>query len=432
MRRTPLAGGLAVGLALALAACGGSASKTKASTPAQAGLTGRGPITFATGKDLSGNLQKQVNAWNAAHPSEQARIIELPEDADSQRQQMLQNAQTKSDAYTILNLDVVWTDEFAANRWLAQIPKAQIDLSKMLPATVTTGQYRGNLYAVPSASDGGLLYYRKDLLTKAGITSPPTTWAQMFADCDKIKPLPEAGGASCYAGQFNKYEGLTVNFSEAVNGAGGAIVDAGGKPTVNTTQAKAGLDFLGEAFKKGYISKEALTYQEEESRRAFQAGKLIFQRQWPYEYALANKTDGSSKVAGKFAVAPLPGLTGPGVSSLGGHDLAISQFAKNKASALDFIKYMTSTDTQKANLLATSQAPVIASLYDDPELIAKFPYLPTLKASIQNAKARPLVVKYGDVTAAIQEAAYNVISGKETSDQALATLQTKLTTLVQP
>jgi multiple sugar transport system substrate-binding protein len=431
MRRTPIVG-LAAGLALALAACGGGSGSKTTAQPKSGELSGRGPITFVTGKDTSGNLQKQIDTWNGQHPTEQARVIELPEDADSQRQQMVQNAQTKSDAYTILNLDVVWTDEFAANRWVTEIPKSQIDLTKFLAPTISTGQYRDKLYAVPSASDGGLLFYRKDLLDKAGIKTPPKTWAEMFTDCDKLKAVPTAKGASCYAGQFDKYEGLTVNASEAINGAGGSVLDASGKPSVNTPQAKQGLDFLVNGFKKGYIAKEALTYKEEEGRRAFQAGKLIFHRQWAYQWALANKTDGSSKVPGKFAVAPLPGMSGPGVSTLGGHDLAISAFAKNKASALDFIKYLTGEETERANLLATSTAPSVASLYDDPALVKQFPYLPALKQSILNAKARPLVVKYNDVTTAIQEAAYSAISGQQTSDQALAGLQTKLETLIQP
>src|SRR5204863_68407 len=103
MRRTPTAALTLAGVALALAACGSNDSKK--AEPKDAAPAGRGPITFATGKDLSGNLQKQIDAWNAQHPNEKARIIELPEDADSQRQQMIQNAQTKSDAYTVLNLD---------------------------------------------------------------------------------------------------------------------------------------------------------------------------------------------------------------------------------------------------------------------------------------------------------------------------------------
>src|SRR5947199_5180223 len=178
-----------------------------------------------------------------------------------------------------------------------------------------------------------MLYYRKDLLDAAGITSARKTWDEMSADCKKVQATN--AGVGCYAGQFEKYEGLTVNFSEAVNSAGGAIVDDQGKPTVNTPEAKKGLDFLVQGFQNGTIPKEAITYKEEEGRRAFQDGKLAFHRQWPYQYAKANATDGSSKVAGKFAVAPLPGLSGTGKSSLGGHNLAISKFAKNKGSALE-------------------------------------------------------------------------------------------------
>ncbi|MBC6460908.1 ABC transporter substrate-binding protein [Actinomadura sp. HBU206391] len=433
MRRTPIAGVVAC-LALALAACGGGddggGGTAKQTTEAQ--LSGRGPITFVSGKDTSGNMQKQVDAWNKDHPNEQARIIELPESADQQRQQMIQNAQTKSDAYTVLNLDVVWTAEFAANRWLVELPKSQFDLTGFLKPTVSTGQYRDRLYAVPSTSDGGLLYYRKDLLDAAGVAAPPKTWDELWAACDKVKKTSEGKGVSCYAGQLDKYEGLTVNVSEAINGAGGAVVDESGKPVVNSPQAKQGLDVLAQAFKDGRIPKQAITFKEEEGRRYFQSGKLLFHRQWPYQYALAQKKDGSSKVAGKFGTAPLPGLTGPGASTLGGHNLAISAFAKNKASAADFIKYMTGEPAQRANLLATSQAPSWAALYDDAELVKKFPYLPTLKDSILGAKARPIVVKYGDVTTAIQEETYNAITGKTPSDQALSNLQTKLGQLIQP
>ena len=122
---------------------------------------------------------------------------------------------------------------------------------------------------------------------------------------------------------------------------------------------------------------------------------------------------------------------GPGAPTLGGHDLAISEFAKNKATALDFIKYLTSAEVEKGNLLATSEAPTLAALYDDPELQQKFPYLQILKTSVLNAKPRPQAVRYGDVTAAIQEDAYAALSGKMTSDQALADLQTKLGKLIQ-
>ena len=423
---------VASSLVLLASACGGGDDGGSSNWGGSAGaLEGRGPITLASGKDTSGNLQNQLNAWNASHPNEKVELKELPEDADAQRQQMVQNAQANSDAYSVLVMDVVWTSEFAANQWITQIPEDKVpDLGKLIPATVETAKYRDKLYGVPITSDGGLLYYRKDLLTKAGITDAPKTWADMVAACQKVQALPEAKGMGCYSGQFEKYEGLTVNFAEAVNSAGGSIVDKDGKPSVNTPEAKAGLDELVNGFKTGAIPKAAITYKEEESRRAFQEGKLVFLRNWPYVYAKAAATDGTSKVAGKFGVAPLPGKDGPGVSSLGGHDYAIASSAKNKATAIDFINFMASEARQKANIEKTSQAPTWASLYDDAALNKQFPYLAPLKASIEKAQPRPRVVKYGDVTAAIQQAAYDALNGKVAPDKALADLQTKLQSLI--
>ncbi|HEV7908834.1 MAG TPA: ABC transporter substrate-binding protein, partial [Pseudonocardiaceae bacterium] len=106
---------LVVGSALMLVACGGGGGGSSPSGSSNsAALDGRGDITFVTGKDTSGNMQKLVDKWNSEHQKEQVRIVELPESADAARQQMVQNAQVRSDTYTVLNLDVVWTAEFAA------------------------------------------------------------------------------------------------------------------------------------------------------------------------------------------------------------------------------------------------------------------------------------------------------------------------------
>ncbi|UNM16605.1 ABC transporter substrate-binding protein [Streptomyces formicae] len=415
-------------LATALAGCGG----TDSSEPAAGGpgeFTGRGPITLATGKDTTRTLQGQLDRWNKEHPDEKVTMIELPESADQQRQQFIQNAQTKSDAYTVLNLDPIWVAEFAANQWVDELPAKEFPLDRMLPAVVRTGEYFGKQYGIPFNTNAGLLFYRKDLLDKAGV-EPPITWAGMKAACTAVAELPEGKGVGCYAGQFDKYEGLTVNFSEAVASAGGTVVGADGKATVDTEEARKGLEFLAQGFKDGTFPKESSTYQEEDGRRAFQSGKLLFHRQWPYQWTLANATDGSSKVAGKFGVAPLPGLDGPGKSSLGGLDLAISKFGKNKATALDFIKFFSNEANARANLKATSAAPPYTALYDDPALREQFPYLATLKESLSGAAPRPAVVRYGDATAAIQESAAAALSGSKSVDAALVEMQRNLSAAI--
>jgi multiple sugar transport system substrate-binding protein len=395
-------------VALGAAACGGGSGGGGASTK----ISGTGP---------SGTLQAQIDIWNKAHPKEKATLIELPEEADSQRQQMVTNLSAKSSRYDILNVDVVWTPEFAKHGWIVPLDKSQFQLDKYLKGPVDSATFEGKLYAAPYVTDGGLLYYRKDLLQQAGISNPPTTWSEMLSDCKQVQA--KNSGIGCYAGQFFKYEGLTVNFAEAVNSAGGKILDDNGKPALDA-KAVQGVQFLTNGFKQGYIPKDAITYKEEESRRAFQTGKLVFLRNWPYVYALANASD--SQVKGKFAVAPLPGLDGPGVSSLGGHNLALSAYSKHKASALRFIKFFTSHAFEKQNLQKNSLAPVWSDLYDDPALQKQFPYLPVLKKSVDTAIPRPQTPYYQQVTQAIEDDAYSALQGSKSAQSAVDDLKKQL------
>ncbi len=427
-KKTLITTALAVSALLGISACGGG--DTGGETDTSVKLEGTGPITLVQGKDTSGFVQQVLDEWNGDNPDQKVTLVELPADADSQRQQMIQNAQTESDEFDVLSVDVVWVAEFAANKFIVELPKDEFPTDKMFGPTLETGKYFGKLYSIPSASDGGLLYYRTDLLEAAGIDGPPETWADMEEQCKQIQATPEGKGVGCYAGQFDKYEGLTVNAAEAINGAGGEIVDDEGKPNVDTPEAAAGLDFLASGFETGVIPEQALTYQEEEGRAAFQAGKLIFHRQWPYQYSLANATDGSSKVAGKFDVAPLPGKDGPGVSSLGGHNFGISAFSKNQKTAMEFVKFYTSVEQARKQLKLATLAPIYTELYEDPALQKEFPFLPVLKESILSAEPRPRVVAYGDATIAIQDAAYAALQGDMSAEEAVAQMQTELEDLV--
>jgi multiple sugar transport system substrate-binding protein len=408
-----------------LTACGGSSAEPKAAQSAPA-FEGKGPINYVSSRDASGAANKSIEEWNAAHPDEKVTFIELPDSADQQRQQLIQNAQIKSDTFSVLNLDVVWNSEFAANKWILPLPEDAVPTDKMIPATVNAATYRDTLFAAPYYTDGALFYFRQDLLAAAGIAAPPKTWDEMKSACEKILALPEAAGMSCYTGQFDKNEALTVNFSEAVASAGGSVVDAEGKPTVDTPEAKEGLNLLVDGFKEGLFPSDAITYLEEQGRRAFQDGKVVFLRNWPFLYSSLSATDGSSQVAGKFGITSIPGTDGTGVSTLGGRNLAVSPFTPNKATALEFIKFFTSEEQASKRLELSSRAPAYAGLYEDQAVVAKRPFFPTLLESLENAQPRPKVVQYGATTKAIQEEAYAALTGEKDTDTALKDMQAKL------
>jgi multiple sugar transport system substrate-binding protein len=430
--RRALIAAVSLSALLLAAACGGDGEGEPAASAsaAELDLTQQGDIEHWQGKDVTGAIPKLIEQFNDQHPNGKVTFKELPDEADQQRQQMIQNTQIKNPKMGVIQVDVVWTAEFAAKGYVEALPADVFPTEGIVPAALDSATYFNKVYAYPIASNAGLLFYRKDLLDKYDL-EPPTTFDEMKAACDTIRGGEDNAKLECFAGQYNKYEGLTVNFDEAVHGAGGVIVGDDGKPNVATPEATKGLQTLVDWFKDGYIPKGAITWTEEEGRQAFQNGTLIFHRNWPYVYPLANKTDGSSKIAGKFDVAPLPGITGPGVSSLGGGNYAIAKNAENKGTAADWIKFMAAAEQQKARTLITSDPPVVAAVYTDDEVVKKYPYFPTLLESIETAKPRPKAVEYGDVTRAIQDAAYGALQGQTAPDAALQDLQTKLETLIK-
>ncbi|MGO4343722.1 ABC transporter substrate-binding protein [Pedococcus sp. 2YAF34] len=402
----------AVSVALVAAACGGGSDKT--GNAASSGAASRGPITYVSGKDNSNLLAPQAARWNAKHPTEKVSIKEQSDKADQQHDDLVQHFQAKDPSYDVVSVDVVWTAEFAAKGWLTPLKdKMAFPTNGFLKAPVAAATYNNTLYAAPFASDGAMLYYRSDL-----VKTPPKTFDEMWSMCS----IAKKNGMDCYAGQFAKYEGGTCNATEWMNAYGAKVVDDAGKPTVDSPEAAKGLQALADHYKSGDIPKQAITYQEEQSRQAFESGKLLFLRNWPYVYSLFG-SDGASKVKGKFAVAPLPGVSGPGTSTLGGHSGAISAFSKHKATALDFLKFITSPEEEKTNMEKGSLAPVLESIYADQDLVKKYPYLPTLLTSIQNAVPRPVTPFYPGVTNAIQENFYAAMQGQKTAQQAVKDMQ---------
>ncbi|WKV75874.1 ABC transporter substrate-binding protein [Streptomyces sp. PCS3-D2] len=386
----------------------------------------RGPLTLVTAGDLTDYLGPVLDDWNASRPGERVTLVELPDSADETRAQMISELRSGRDRFDVLNIDVAWTSEFAAAGWISPLDRDRFPLDAFLRPVVDTATFDGRLYAVPYVTNAGLLYYRKDILDLAG-EKPPRTWSELARQARTLAPLHGLDG---YAGQFLPYEGLTVNVTEAVHSAGGAILrDEGAQVAVDSDGARAGLRFLADGVREGWISREALGYKEEESRKAFQDGRLLFLRNWPYVYADASAA--GSEVAGRFGAVPLPGADGPGTSVLGGSNLAVSAHARHPASAADLISYLTSERVQRRVLTEGALPPVRAALYEDPALVRAYPYLPTLRQSVLSAAPRPKSPRYDQVSLAVQAVGQDVLALRQTPDEAVERLARELAAIAR-
>jgi multiple sugar transport system substrate-binding protein len=401
------------------------AAPTPTAAPAD-GWTERGPVTLALGGDSTGAWRDAITGWNAAHPNERVTLVELPDSVDQQYLDLVERLEAGSGEFTVVGLDTAWTSQFAAKGWLTELPDGRFPTTGMVPAAVASGTWQGARYAYPQAVDAGLLYYRSDLLTEAGL-EPPTTWAELEAACATI--LLTHPAMSCYAGQYVG-EGLTVNLAEAIASAGGTILAATGKPTVDSSAAQSGLEWLAGAVSAGLIPDAALSWDAARSRAAFAAGDLVFLRHWADSWAPLRASDGTSSVAEAFGVTTLPGKLGPGVAVLGGRNLAIPVHARNKGTAAGFLGYLASSDLQHSFAEAGASGPVLQGLYDERSLARQAPWLPALRTALRTAIARPQAERYDEVSRAIQEAGAPVLRGERTADAALGTLQTRLTELL--
>jgi multiple sugar transport system substrate-binding protein len=384
-----------------------------------------GPIYFADGPDTSSGrqIEELVKKWNRAHPDEKVYFKEMSYPTDDYRAQLRARAQDLALAdpddhprqcYDVMAMDVIWTTEFAEAGYLLPLDAAEVDVDRFLRQPVRAATVDGRLWAVPWRADAGLLYYRRDLLEKAG-KQPPRTWEELVEQAESV-PREDVAG---YVGQLARFEGLTVNAVEWIWGAGGSVFDQDGSVAVGAAPAREGIRRLVRGVKDGWIPGAALGHNEEGSRQAFQQGSALFMRNWPYVYPLL--ADKDSPVHDRFGVAPLPGP-----SALGGWNLGISSCSTHRRTAREFIAFLTSEDNQRHLFEKAGFGPTIAAVYDDPDLRRRFPYLEVLGDSLRDSRNRPATPQYEDVSDAIQEHVSDALSEVDSADDRIDDLAEEL------
>ena len=384
--------------------------------------TTRGPITFVDGQDTTSGrrVEELVKRWNSARGNdERVTFVEMPTSTDGHRAQLMARAQDldgvrdraayRSQCYDVMTLDVVWTAAFAEAGYLEPLDGNEFDVARYLPQSLRAATFADRLWAIPGRSDAGLLYYRKDLLDAAG-KRPPRDWAELVNLAETVAPR---AGVDGYVGQFDQYEGLTVNAMEAIWARGGDALPAGGtEVAINAPAARAGIRMLAQGFADGWIPEAARGFHEEESLVAFRDGKALFLRNWAYAYARLAAPD--SPVAGKFGVTALPGP-----SALGGWNLAVSRCSAHQRTAREFIAFYTSDDNQRELFIRAGMAPTVRALYSDPELRARFPHFEQLGASVEAARNRPASAHYGQLSSVMQEYLHSALDSPERTDAVL-------------
>jgi len=378
---------------------GGTADAEKVTTP-----RAQGDVTWCIGKDTTGAFSTVVDNFNEANPNANVELLELPTSADDQRRLQIQRLRAESPQCDVLGMDVIWTAEYAAQNWLLDLTDAVGKRADaFIPSTLETAKYEDKYWAYPFNTNAGFIYWRTN---QAG-DQPPESWEAIYERAQQ-----EDG----FIYQGARYEGLTVNFLELLYSAGGSVVsEDGSEATADSQEVRDALDFMRKGIDDGAVPKAVTTYMEEESRRAFEANRATFMRNWPYAYALAK----DSQIADSFEVTTFPSYKGnEGAGVLGGYNLAISAFSENPQGSLAFIEFATEPEQQMIQATEASLPAVVSEVYDMPEVKRAAPFSLELRDAVEQAQPRPVSPVYPQISEAIYTNVYSALQGDKSTDQA--------------
>lgn len=411
---TWLARGAALVAAGALVACGSARADDRVTiTLAGSALGAEGTV-----------VNTQAARFEHLDPSVRVVIQRTPDDASQRHQLFVQWLNAHVGQPDILQIDVVWTSEFAAAGWILPLTRWHTDTRDFFPGVVAGDEWSGQLYALPWWTDIGMLYWRTDLMPRAPVTMDEMT--------DALRRARTAGGPrDGLVWQGARYEGLVTVFLEFLGAYGGRIMDDSGRVIVNQPQAVAALTRMRDLLRDGLVPRDAMTWHEEESRFAFQNGDAALMRNWPYAYALMSDS-AASRVAGRFRAAPMPAAPGGSpTATLGGQQLAINAYTTHPDAAYRLIAYLTAPAQELERARVAGTLPPRRSLYDQPALDSALPMGVTVAREVlEHATPRPVTPIYSQLSDLLQIQLHRALTGQTEPAAALRAAATEMNALV--
>jgi multiple sugar transport system substrate-binding protein len=363
-------------------------------------------ITFASAKFFGKQtIAEVVEAYNASQNKVRVVYKELPPPSSSTEvhQALVQQLARRNGNPDAFTLDIIWIAEFADAKWalpLDEYFKADT-LKDYFPGMVQACIWQGKLAALPWFIDSGMFYYRKDLLEDIGAKAPET-WPEMV---DSAKKITGAGKAKFgFLWQAKQAEVLVCDLVSFIGSNDGSILQPDGKTvSIADDAAIEAVQMMHDFIKKDQISPEdILSWDEEPSRRPFTGGEAVFLRNWSYVWKVAQNPNESS-VAGKVGVAPLPHFPNKkSAAALGGYQYGVNASTKNREAAIDFVRWMSSPETQLQFATQLGLCPTRSAVLDDPKIAQEQPFMQQLKDVFVGAIGRPVTPKYPQVTLVLQ------------------------------
>ena len=395
-------------LAVTLGACGGDEAANEQSKTDPAALTAE--LTWWDTSDPKNEgpaFQELVAKFNQTYPNVKINYQSVP--FGEAQNKFKTAAQAKTGAPDILRAEVAWVPEFASLGYLYALDGSELlaDEADFLPTPLSSNKYDGKTYGVPQVTDSLALLYNKALFTKAGITAPPKTWAEVKSVAQTIKKATGADGLYLNPGGY-----FLLPF---IYGEGGDLVDPAAKRiVVNSAQNVAGITVAQDLVRSGAAVKPSANDAYGTMMTLFKEQKIAMVINGPWE---VNNIRTAPTFGGveNLGVAPLPAGSVRAGTPVGGHNYVIwSGMPQEKvAAAVAFVKFMSSAESQAFLAEKLGLLPTRASAYEIASVKAN-PVISAFKPVLDGAVARPWIPEGGQFFGPMDQMATEVlVQGKD-------------------
>jgi multiple sugar transport system substrate-binding protein len=350
----------------------------------------------------------------------------VPDAADQQHQLYVQWLNAHASEPDVLQLDVVATPEFAAAGWILPLDRFHPPAGAFFQATIEANRWNGSLYALPWFVDVGLLYWRTDLLGAA-----PATFDELATSVARAQREHSIPFGFVWPGA--RYEGLVTVFQEYLYGFGGRFLDDSGHAIVDSDAGVRALTWMRDSiYQMHIVPADVLAWQEEQTRLAFQNGRAVAMRNWPYAASLLEDR-AASRVAGQFGISLMPHAPGgTSVATLGGQQLAINARTRRPDIAYALVAHLTSPDQMLERARIAGEYPSRPALYDNRALAGAIHAAPNdVRRIIDHAVPRPVTPVYAELSELLQVELHRALTRQAEPGAALHDAATKMNALLQ-
>lgn len=423
-RRLAAVAAIGLSAALGLSACSSSSNSNSGSG---SGGSASGPITihfFGADYGTPGSSNSTQTYWqgiaDAFHKANPNITVDIQTIGWTPFPQKIQTMIQAHDIPDIIEGDSPQT--YAANgiAYQASDVLSAATLSDLIPAFKQEGFYKGTQYGIPFTTSTRVLCYNTKLFKQANIASPPSTWADLKTDAQKIQAL--GNSTIGYGFPMGPEEAQAESYMWML-GAQGGYANSSGSYTFNSAANVTALNFANSLVTAGVTEAKPGTVNRADIWNEFAAGQVGMAG---CSTAIAPIIQTAGKLqTSDWAMAPFPGQNGPLTNQLGVTDqITVTNYDKTSGAEaadrafLDFAftaQYQAQFDQEYDLLPATTSG--AAALASNPLFAASIKNIPT-------SSLYPTAANWGDVSAKYKQTAGAAFDGASSPSAMLGQMQT--------